>query len=173
MTCLCPELSLFCLGLVQPLVLGCGEGFGVVASQGRGKGLAMAGVGAIGGCLLCALRVALCKDLQRRFLRDLGLLKGPQLPSDTPLHSAQTWMPGPGTSRQRNVPCVPASSASTRVATTGHTATLIFCLWTTACRACWASVWTCPRISRSTTTCGWSGRSSPDPSPGRSCCSDG
>lgn len=68
---------------------------------------------------------------------------------------------------------MPASSASTRGATTGPTATPISCPWITACRACWASGWSCPRISRSTTTCGWRGRSSPGPSPGRSCCSDG
>lgn len=45
----------------------------------------MAGVGTVGGCLHRTLFVALCKDLKKPFLRDLGWLKGPQLPSDTPL----------------------------------------------------------------------------------------
>lgn len=85
----------------------------------------------------------------------------------------QTWTPGRGTSRPRSVPCGPTSSASTAGATTRTTATRTSCPWTTACRASWDSGWTCPRTLRWTTTSGWSARSSPSPSRGRSCSSEG
>ncbi|XP_049553131.1 striatin-interacting protein 1 isoform X5 [Orcinus orca] len=57
-------------------------------------------------------------------------------------------MPGLGTSRQRSVPFVPTSSASTPGGTTGSTATPTSCLWTTACKVSWASGWTSLRTSR-------------------------
>lgn len=84
----------------------------------------------------------------------------------------QTWMPVPGTSRLRNALCAPTSSASIAAATTRATATRTSCPWITACRAFWGSAWTYPRTSKWTTTCGWSGRSSPSRFHGKNCYSE-
>lgn len=88
------------------------------------------------------------------------------------LHIEQIWMLVPGTSRLRNAPCGPTSNASTVAATTRATAIQTFCLWTTACRVFWDRGWTCLRTSKWTMTFGWSGKSSPSPYPGKSCCSE-
>ena len=85
------------------------------------------------------------------------------------LLSSQISMHGPGTSRRRSAPCVRASRSSTAAATT-RTRTATSCPWTTACRACWASAWTCPRTSTTATRCGWRGRCSRSRSSGRGCC---
>lgn len=84
----------------------------------------------------------------------------------------QTSMPVPGTSRPRNALCASTSSASTAGATTRATATRTSCPWTTASRAFWGSAWNCPRTSKWTTTCGWSGRSSPNLFHGKNCYSE-
>lgn len=84
----------------------------------------------------------------------------------------QTSMPVPGTSRPRSALCAPTSSASTAAATTRATATRTSCPWTTASRAFWGSAWNCPRTSKWTTTCGWSGRSSPNLFHGKNCYSE-
>lgn len=81
----------------------------------------------------------------------------------------QTLTRGPGTSRQRSAPFGRTSRSSTAAATT-RTGTATLRRWTTACRVCWASAWSCPRTSTTATRCGWSGRSSPSPSNGRGFC---
>lgn len=84
----------------------------------------------------------------------------------------QILMPVRGTSRLRNALCAPTSSASIAAATTRATATRTSCPWITACRAFWGSAWTYPRTSKWTTTCGWSGRSSPSLFHGKNCYSE-
>lgn len=81
----------------------------------------------------------------------------------------QISMRGPGTSRQRSAPFGRTSRGSTAAAMT-RTGTATLRRWTTACRACWASAWSCPRTSTTATRCGWNGRSSPSPSSGRGFC---
>ncbi|XP_061770527.1 striatin-interacting protein 1 homolog isoform X3 [Nerophis ophidion] len=76
---------------------------------------------------------------------------------------------GRGTSKRRSAPCARASKSSTAGGTT-RTRTATLRPWTTACRACWASAWSCPRTSTTATRCGWRGRSSRSPSSGRDSC---
>ncbi|XP_077450541.1 striatin-interacting protein 1 homolog isoform X2 [Stigmatopora argus] len=76
---------------------------------------------------------------------------------------------GLGTSKRKSAPCARASRSSTAGATT-RTATATLRPSTTACRACWASAWTCPKTSTTATRCGWRGKSSPNPSSGKASC---
>lgn len=78
-------------------------------------------------------------------------------------------MHGLGTSKRRSAPCGRALRSSTAAAMI-RTRTATSHLWTTACRASWASAWSCPRTSTTAMRCGWRERSSPSPFNGRGCC---
>lgn len=81
----------------------------------------------------------------------------------------QISMHDPGTSRRRSAPCGSALRSSTAGAMT-KTRTVTLRLWTTACRACWASASCCPRTFTTAMRCGWRERCSPSRSSGRGFC---
>lgn len=84
----------------------------------------------------------------------------------------QIWTLARGISRRKNAPYVPTSNGSTAAAMIRTRATPNSSRWTTACKACWDSGSTFRKTSKWTTTSGWSGRSFPNPFPGKNSCSE-